>query len=465
MTRPLIRALRRTALALGGLVGVLALSGEGCLDPVEPGGTTVDHRSDIGADALDRALLSTVQLALVDGQFRQVGTCSGTHIGDGLILTNFHCVGQTDLYGPDPSGLGLVNGQTYHPQGWVVVLPTLDPAQPPIPTYVAQTVAGDPALDVAVVRIVGGWNGQDPFRPTPLAGPLPIPAMELADSDGVRPLDYVAVVGYPGVGGRTVTLTEGKIGGYDDQNEDGQNDSFKTTASIAPGNSGGLAVNSEGRQIGIPTWQNVQGGNKVDRLRMVNLALPVVQSARAGGSYASPQPAPGPYAQPPSPYGPAPADPYAQPPADPYAQPPQPPNPYGQPPSLPDPYQTPADPYGQPQPQPQPDNGVFVRGRVIDGVSQQGVPGATVVILRAGATFEDLQRAVQQGDEQAAVGLIVATATAGPDGSFQTTTPLPRGATYAIIIGGQGYQPRPLNLEITMEDPVMTELVPIAISQ
>lgn len=450
MTRlPLTRRRRGAAF----LAGLLVLGG--CPDPTDLG---TDHRGDIGQGALEHAMLSTVQLALVDGQFREVGTCSGTHIGDGFILTNFHCVGQTDLYGPDGTGLGLANGQTYHPQGWVVVLPTLDPAQPPVPTYVAQAVAGDPALDVAVVRIVGGWNGQDPAHPTPLAGPVPIPAMSLADSDVVRPLDYVAVVGYPGVGGRMVTLTEGKIGGYDDQDGDGRNDSFKTTAAIAPGNSGGLAVDSDGRQIGIPTWQFTQGANKVDRLRMVNLARPAVEAALAGGSYAppaAPYPTPGPYGPPPQP-APTPPDPYGTPPQDPYGTPP--PDPYGVPPTAPQP--APPGPYGTPQAQ-----GVLLQGIIVDGVTQQGVPGASILILRAGATYADLQAAIQQGGEAAAAPLLIAGATAGPDGTFQTADPLPRGASYTVVVGGPGYQPRWFDggLEITAEDPVLTQLNPLAI--
>jgi len=57
----------------------------------------------------------------------------------------------------------------------------------------------------------------------------------------------LAVVGYPGVGGQTITITEGIVSGF-------EGDYIKTSAKIEHGNSGGGAfLLSNGCMIGIPT--------------------------------------------------------------------------------------------------------------------------------------------------------------------------------------------------------------------
>src|SRR5689334_14847931 len=107
----------------------------------------------ITKEALNRDLLATVKLLILDPDGKIFGICSGTHVGGGVIVTNWHCVGHTDLYGEDDTGLGLKNGDTYNPDGILGVAPQTDPRQIPKPTYLAHVVAGNPDIDVAVIKI------------------------------------------------------------------------------------------------------------------------------------------------------------------------------------------------------------------------------------------------------------------------------------------------------------------------
>jgi hypothetical protein len=237
---------------------------------------------------LQKALLSTVKILVLDPDLEVLGTCSGTHLGDGVIVTNWHCVGHTDLYGEDDTGLGLSNGDTYNPDGIVAIAPQNDPRQIPKPTYFAKVVSGEPDVDVAVVKISGMI---DPKASLPAA--IPIPAMTITDSSKVEIGDPVYVFGYPGVGGQRITFTKGEISGFEDQTNDGEPDSFKTDAAINPGNSGGLATNDDGDQIGIPTFSSLsqQGGAGLGGLREINIAVPYINQALDLGN-ATPAPLP-----------------------------------------------------------------------------------------------------------------------------------------------------------------------------
>jgi serine protease Do len=236
---------------------------------------------------LNRDLLGTVKLLILDANGQIFGICSGTHLGGGVILTNFHCVGHTDLYGPDDTGQGLKNGETYNPDGVLGVAPQTDPRQIPKPTYYAHVVAGNPDIDVAVIKI---FSMIDPKAKLPSS--IPIPSVKLADSDKVEVGDPVYVFGYPGAGGDRITYTEGKISGFEDQTNDGKDDSFKTDAAINPGNSGGLSANDDGDQIGISTFNSPgETGPGLGGIREVNLAVPYVnQAIKIGDS--TPQPLP-----------------------------------------------------------------------------------------------------------------------------------------------------------------------------
>ncbi len=364
-------------------------------------------------DDYTRAELATVQIYILDPKGKPLGTCTGTfQTATGIILTNFHCVGHTDLYGEDDTGLGLKNGDFYNPKGLVVIAPTKSDKEVPKPTYVAQVVASNPNLDIAVVKIVGMLkDGQK------LPANLAIVPIKRADSDKVKVRDFVGVLGYPGVGGPLLTYTDGQVAGFEDQNEDDVIDSFKTTANINPGNSGGLAVNNKGEQIGIPTYGVSEGASKIDRIKMVNIATPYINQAIKGG---------------------------------------------GAPVTLDTPGgNTPAPPVGDnPAPTPATD-GVILTGKIVDANTKRGVAGALLIILQPGVTFDKFQKS---GFDES---LVATVGTADRSGKYQTAPALERDQTYTVVIGAKGYQPRVFEdgLEITSDDPDVTTMEDIAIQK
>jgi hypothetical protein len=247
-------------------------------------------------EARNKGLLAAVKILIIDADLRVFGTCTGTYLGEGVIVTNWHCVGHTDLYGPDDTGLGLQHGDTYHPDGVVAIAPQTDPRQLPKPTYFARVQSGEPDLDIAVVKI---FRMIDPKAQLPAN--IPIPAMGLANSDLVDIADPVYIFGYPAAGGELITFTGGEISGFEDQTGDGEVDSFKTDAPISPGNSGGLATNDDGDQIGIPTFATrADAGQGLGGIRFINLAVPYINQVIDIGD-ATPQPLPTGTIRPPTP--------------------------------------------------------------------------------------------------------------------------------------------------------------------
>ena len=74
------------------------------------------------------------------------------------------------------------------------------------------------------------------------------PSIEIADSRNVRVLEDLFILGFPEKGGSTITVNSGVVEG-----KDILANWIKTDARVIHGNSGGAAVNNEGRLIGIPT--------------------------------------------------------------------------------------------------------------------------------------------------------------------------------------------------------------------
>jgi Trypsin-like peptidase domain len=358
----------------------------------------------------DRAMLATVQIYIIDPKGKPMGTCTGTYqTPEGVILTNFHCVGHTDLYGRDDSGMRLSNGEFYHPEGLVVIAPTKSDREVPKPTYVAQVLASNPDLDIAVVKIIGMLkDGQR------LPSNLGIVPIKRADSTKVKTRDFVGILGYPGVGGPLLTYTFGEIAGFEDQNEedDVNLDSFKTTANINPGNSGGLAVNGSGEQIGIPTYGVSEGASKIDRIKAVHVAIPYINQAINGGG------------EPVTVGG-------TTPPIN----------------SGDDPAPT--------------TEGVILQGRILDANTKRAVAGALLIVLQPGTTFDDFE---SSGFDES---LVAAVGTADRSGRYQTSPIIERSQSYTIVVGAKGYQPRVFEdgLEITNEDPDIVDVEDIALKR
>jgi serine protease Do len=255
-------------------------------------------------------LRSTVQIVALQqgdgGQLQPIWTGSGSIISpDGIILTNSHVASDPDpAYQPDALGIAL----------------TIRSDQPPEPTYLAEVLAIDYQLDLAVIQITTDLDGR-PVDPEQLN----LTYVAIGDSDVLDLGDLVRILGYPGIGGETITFTEGVVSGFTlEQGVEGRA-WVKTDATIAGGNSGGLAANEGGQIVGVPTQVGYGGaerfadcryladtngdgvineldncipvGGFINALRPVNLAKPLIEAARSGIA-PGPGPGPGPGPQP-----------------------------------------------------------------------------------------------------------------------------------------------------------------------
>jgi len=239
---------------------------------------------------LARAAVQLQALNLETGTRSVVWTGSGTLISaDGLILTNAHVV---DNRGGEYEQLG------------VAVLERTD--QAPRLNYLAEIAAIDYGIDLAVVRIVGNLDGS--------SARVELPFVQLGDSDRVEIGDPIRILGYPGIGGETVTFTEGAISGFTSERGIEGRAWLKTDATITGGNSGGMGLNQQGELVAIPTTlgsgaeeggladcrqlvdTNRDGvvdsddtcvplGGFINALRPVALARPLIEAARQGERY------------------------------------------------------------------------------------------------------------------------------------------------------------------------------------
>ena len=109
--------------------------------------------------------------------------------------------------------------------------------------------------------------------------------MALGDSDELRSGDDVTVLGFPGIAesGR-ISVTTGVISTFLDRDDLGERSEIDTDARIAPGNSGGAAVNNDAELIGIPTALFAPDGSPVvsGRIRPINIVRDLDRGRRAG---------------------------------------------------------------------------------------------------------------------------------------------------------------------------------------
>ncbi|MGI9595135.1 MAG: S1 family peptidase [Acidimicrobiales bacterium] len=204
--------------------------------PSDPEQTTAVP-AELGAERLSRSVVQ-IQL-LLDGEPTCTG--SGTVVDTtGTVVTNFHVVEQSPICPHDRIGIAIAESSQ--------AIPTL--------VYEADLLTFDSELDLAVIRIARDLSGvavTEQFEP-----------IELGDSDAVSLGDQIRVIGYPGIGGETVTFTTGSVSGFAETPEGGQRSWLKTDATITGGNSGGLAADAAGRFVGIPTRAGSGSGQIVD---------------------------------------------------------------------------------------------------------------------------------------------------------------------------------------------------------
>ncbi len=237
-------------------------------DQKQPASNTTDNADEIKKTAtLENAMAATVQIGVLDASWQEVGTCTGSIIDPrGLILTNFHCIGDNET------------GQYNNADGIDNIYITLNPRNPPKFQFIAQTVEADAGKDIAILRIIATTNGEPP------ANCLNLPAITLNMTSKVDIGQKVTSVGYPGVGGDTLTIAGGQVVGFDEYSMSGQGrtyEAIKYDASDSAGISGGPIINEQFEQVAIAHAgrSDSEKGGKLSLARPIELADELIHSA------------------------------------------------------------------------------------------------------------------------------------------------------------------------------------------
>lgn len=227
---------------------------------LNPTSTPVPTAVPIQGDARRRALMAAVAV-IVPGDKKDDGSVGSGSIIDkrGLILTNFHVVRDPDTRRP------------YNSRDLILVAINSTPERPPDRLFRAEIAQMDPNLDLAILKLTATADGKS------LPADLGLAVIALGNSDTVQIGDRIQVIGFPDIGGNTVTLDEGVISGFLLGRA-----WMKTGTPVNPGNSGGMAINAAGELIGIPTIKisDPRLGGQLGLLRPINLAKPLIEKAR-----------------------------------------------------------------------------------------------------------------------------------------------------------------------------------------
>lgn len=248
-----------TATPTGAAVAELPLATTTLAVTLEP---SLPEPTPVAPEALlDRNLLATVQVLTPDDGVRdRWSTGSGSVITRaGHVLTNFHVLGDPDT------------GVLFNRAGAVfIAVSSPDVHSEPEMAYRAEIEEIDRINDLALLRIVAQQDN------SPLPAGFDMVSMPLGDSETVRIGDELTILGYPGLGGQSITLTRGSVSGFI------RAENFiKTDAEINPGNSGGAAVNKTGELVGIPTAGAVDDEfpGKLGLVRPINQARALIDRA------------------------------------------------------------------------------------------------------------------------------------------------------------------------------------------
>ena len=203
----------------------------------------------LNEDNIKKATVFIMQTVETSGE--SVITCVGTGTlvsADGLVLTNAHIVEATENCPADRTVIAL----------------TLRTNEPPVATYIAETIEFNRGYDLAVLRITRYLDGRNIER-----GALQLPFVELGDSNTVTIDDTISVFGYPEIGNDPVAVIRGTIGGFTAEAGLGERAWLRTTAEIPGLMSGGGVYNRNGELIGIPTIAPARAAGEALECRQV----------------------------------------------------------------------------------------------------------------------------------------------------------------------------------------------------
>jgi len=224
-------------------------------------------------DERQRALLATVQVVVPDENGTPTSAGSGTVLDAerGLILTNFHVMGTR------------LDGKLFNRDGLAVIgvnPPNLRGV--PVFRYYAKLVRADADIDLALLQVFAPFEDINAALPANLG----LTSVDRGASGALEIGDPIYVLGFPGLGGDTVTYTEGIVSGFLDEDRDGVEEWIKTDAEVNHGNSGGLAVDDNGAFIGVPSagYTDAESAGKISLIRPGDLALTYYDAWRVAGS-------------------------------------------------------------------------------------------------------------------------------------------------------------------------------------
>lgn len=207
---------------------------------------------------LERAIRSTVQISTPEG------SASGTLLTpDGIILTNYHVVGECRFTGELFGCTGdLLRDERGEPVELVVGL-AHEARGAATQYFLAEVIRTLPEYDLALLQITQDLNG------LPVRGPIfPWIPVDLSP-DAVRLGDEVMVLGYPAIaqtsGRIPLSLTRGILSGFTMEGD--RRVLLQTDAAIESGHSGGALIRlPEARLVGVPSdtrvdWESFEKQN------------------------------------------------------------------------------------------------------------------------------------------------------------------------------------------------------------
>jgi len=188
---------------------------------------------------------------------------SGTVISKtGLILTNYHVWNFENIVKVDSENNVAYKIVPASEDMLVYMLDAGNVFKEPKKKYVAHLMACDKSKDVAILKCVLDANtGTEIHRND-------FPYISLGSPFSIPMNSRINIAGYPGIGGKTVSITEGKFLGYVSDDDC----TIKTDAVVSFGNSGGAAL-YQNKLFGVPTYVSTQTGGAFGYIVPVTRAL------------------------------------------------------------------------------------------------------------------------------------------------------------------------------------------------
>jgi len=326
--------------------------------------------------AVRGAAASTVMVVVADlrdGRLTAVGGGSGVVVSpDGSIVTNYHVVHDKGGRLHDVFVIGRFVAEGKAPQLVCAGRPSRSKL--------------DAAADLALIKCDMDLDGRA-WTPARDAAWKPIGKPPDAEVGlGQR----LWVLGYPDVGGGGITYSQGLVDGWTGEEQTLARDFIKTDASITHGNSGGPVVDDEGHPVGVATAFRIRVTNTGETIETAKVGL-VRPWAAFGQAIAIAR------------TGWIPAEGKTS-----FAV--------------------------EPEAVEVPPEGVLISTKIVDAANQQPVAAATLMVLRAGISSDEVD--INRVDDQ-----VVAWGRSNAEGEVHLKQPVPAPGTYTVVVVARGYAP------------------------